>query len=444
MNVSCHNANIVNPDRPFQGIQDLKKAGFDSLVTGIGVWFPDFYGRDKGKQVKSIKKQDLRSVSEKYSLMFANCKENGIRIPMVYGPSFRLIDPSKEAVIKGNFVGKDGFLNTTAVAAAETKLEEFGIKAAIECIEFCGMNGVECIIIRPVSGDGIYGREWEINHNFYMRLADKAKEYGVRILLKNMHRSIRGHLARGVCSEPSEAARWVDRLNEEAREDVFGFCVDVGTCNICGNSMHEFITTLGSRVKAVILRDCDGQSDTSMLPFTCVRVSSVQTDWMGLIRGLRDIAFDGVLIVNFSGTNAAFSQLLKPEVFSLAKKVGDYFKWQIEIEQNLNKYVSIVLFGAGNMCRNYMKCYGEKYPPLFTCDNNKARWGEQFEGLEIKPPESLKELPTDCAVFICNIYYREIEHQLREMGIVNPIEYFSDEYMPSYYFDRLESWKVQV
>lgn len=91
-----------------------------------------------------------------------------------------------------------------------------------------------------------------------------------------------------------------------------------------------------------------------------------------------------------------------------------------------------------------MKCYGEEFPPLFTCDNNRSRWGEHFEGLEIKPPEALKKLASDCAIFICNIYYREIEQQLRAMGIVNPIEYFNDEYMPSYYFDRLEYWENDV
>ena len=90
------------------------------------------------------------------------------------------------------------------------------------------------------------------------------------------------------------------------------------------------------------------------------------------------------------------------------------------------------------MCRNYMKCYGEKYPPLFTCDNNPKLWGTMFESLEVKNPEALKHLPKDCCVVICNIYYREIETQLHEMGIVN-IGYFNDEYMPSFYFDRLES-----
>jgi len=122
----------------------------------------------------------------------------------------------------------------------------------------------------------------------------------------------------------------------------------------------------------------------------------------------------------------------------MAKSIADYFKWQIEIERLLKKYQSRVLFGAGNMCRNYMKCYGEQYPPLYTCDNNNSLWGTDFCGLEVKPPENLKQLPEDCAIFICNIYYREIKQQLDNMGIKNPIAYFNDEYMPTFYFDRLE------
>ncbi len=437
MNVSCHNANIVYQDRPSQGIRDLKQAGFDGLATGIGVCFPDFYGRNKGKQVKTIKKKDLKPVSERYSLLFTACRENGIRLPLVYGPSFELPDPLKDAAVRKNFIMGEGLLNTAAIADVEAKLVAFAIRAAMECIDFCGRNGVDYILIQPVWGDGIYGREWKVNHNFYMGLADKAKECGVQILLKNMYRSIGGHLVRGIGAEPSVAAQWVDRLNAEAGEEVFGFCLDMGVCSLCGNDVHEFITVLGKRIKAVILRDCDGKRDSAMLPFTCVQGGSVQTDWMGLIRGLRDVEFDGELIIDFSSTAGAFSPLLSPAVLRLAKEVGDFFKWQIGLEQTLKKYNSIVLFGAGNMCRNYMKCYGEKYPPLFTCDNNSQLWDTEFEGLMVKRPEELKKLPEDCGVYICNIYYREIETQLREMGIDN-IEYFNDEYMPAFYFDRLE------
>lgn len=82
-----------------------------------------------------------------------------------------------------------------------------------------------------------------------------------------------------------------------------------------------------------------------------------------------------------------------------------------------------------------METYGEKYPPLFTCDNNPKLWATEICGLEVRTPEALKDLREDCGIFICNIYYQEIEAQLREMGIHKNIEYFNDEYMPPVCFD---------
>lgn len=435
MNVISNNL-IVNMERPAQGIRDLKKAGFDCLAIGIGVWCPDFYGWNKDKPTEP-KAKDLLSVSERYSLIFTACRENGMRLPFIYGPSYVLPDPLQNKIIKDNFLKEDGTPDPEAIEAVEQKLDAFVRKAACECIAFCGTYGVKYMRITPISGERTRGREWELNHDFYMSLADQAKESGVCILLQNMCRDVNGHIVRGICADASVAAAWIDKLNEEAGEEIFGFCVDMGVCSLCGNDVHEFVTTLGSRIRAVILRDCDGHIDMELMPFSCVRSGVSQTDWMGLIRGLRDIDFDGELIVTYLDTLRAFSPLLNPTLFRLAKEVGDYIRWQVQLEQNLKRYKSIVLFGAGNMCRNYMKCYGEQYPPLFTCDNNPKLWDTEFEGLIVRNPEALRDLPEDCGVYICNIYYREIETQLREMGIKN-IEYFNDEYMPTFYFDRLE------
>ncbi|MBQ5676433.1 MAG: sugar phosphate isomerase/epimerase, partial [Lachnospiraceae bacterium] len=316
-------------------------------------------------------------------------------------------------------------------------LDEVLLKCAMQNISVCKEAGCQYIIIEPLSVGISNEMEWRKNQKFYLDLAEAAKEKNIMILLKNQCKNMNGHLVRGVCSDGQEAARWVDCLNQEAGADVFGFCVDVGVCNLCGQDMQEYISVLGDRIKAVILRDNDGMSDSFMLPFTSASYYQSRTDWLSVIRGLRGIGFDGYLILNFADTAAVFSPILRPQLMQLAKSVADYFKWQIEIENLLKKYSKIVLFGAGNMCRNYMKCYGEKYPPLFTCDNNPNMWGKEFCGLEIKSPEVLKEISSDCAIFICNVYYREIEKQLRTMGINNPIEFFNDEYMPSFHYDRI-------
>ena len=262
-------------------------------------------------------------------------------------------------------------------------------------------------------------------------------------MLESLYRVHNGCIVRDICVDAHDAVAWIDELNALAGCEIFGFHMDVGTCSFLGQNMHDFAVILGSHIKAVTVRDSDGTTDTALLPFTAVCGGKPRTDWLNLIRGLRAINFDGVLIMNFSGMAGAMSPLLKPAFMQFAKKVADFIAWQIGMENILRRYGKRVLFGAGNMCRAYMKCYGEEYPPLFTCDNNPAKHGTEFCGLTVKNPEELKNLPKDCAILICNVYYREIEEQLKAMGIKNPVAFFNDEYMPQFHFERIEDMEEE-
>ncbi len=319
------------------------------------------------------------------------------------------IQKIKEAGFDGIFIDLENYADET-----------FSADRAFSAIRAqCDKTGIACDIVR---GHG----------NFSM---------GDMCLVKNNAVDYNGHYIRGKYSDAIELARYIEELNAAAGYEKYGFCLDAGTCNMLRQNMYDFITGFDSEIKAVILRDNDGYSDSALLPYTSVEKGCPHTDWLNLVRGLREIAFDGVLIMDFSHTAAAFPPLLRELLLPMAYSMAVYFRWQISMKTVMKRYHTRVLFGAGNMCRNYMKCYGEEFPPLFTCDNNEKRWGERFAGLEIKPPEALQELAPDCAIFICNVYYKEIEKQLREMGITNPVEYFNDEYMPSYYFDRLTYWE---
>lgn len=406
MKVSCQS--IISMERPWQGITDLKNAGLDRIFVSIYVGFPE----SKEKMEDGfLRKYSPETVGERYEAIIDKCSECNIQIAFMKAPVVSL---------------------TTDI---HTVLPMLKI-SIIQSLALCKRAKCSLLLIElphQLVEDSKEGKQ--IVRDYLVDVALEARKYGVMILLKNQTRSVGGHLLRGFCAEAGEAAEWIDQLNGELGDDTFGFCVDIGVCNICGNDIQSFINILGNRTKAVILRDNDGYREASMLPFTHVDFG---TDWLGVIRGLRSISFDGELAVDFSSTYSAFSPMIRPALYLLAQRIAEYFKWQVEIENNLKKYKQFVLFGAGNMCRNYMKCYGDKYPPLFTCDNNSKIWGTTFEGLEVKPPEALKSLSGDCCVVICNIYYREIEMQLREMGIMN-IGYFNDEYMPSFYFDRLDN-----
>lgn len=421
MNVICAPKGIIDLKHPRQGISDIEKAGFQSMSLDLAMACLsgelENIGKPREKSGRINRAEQLSAHPEKLcdsiKPVLEQCAAKQLQCRIVTAP----------------------YLSWNAKREDLNALLE---QLAQESIKLCGQAGSQYLIVKPLTV-GIADTDlWEINQAYYLRQGKQAEKYHVQILLENQCKDFNGHLIRGLCADGRQAAQWVDALNEAAGEERFGFCMDAGVCNLCGQNMYDFILELGGRLKAVILRDNDGNSDSALLPFTAVRRGQPQTDWLNLIRGLREIGFDGELIMDFHDTAAAFSPLLRPGLLQMAKSVAEYFKWQIEIENVLKKYPSRVLFGAGNMCRNYMKCYGEKYPPLFTCDNNQKLWETEFCGLTVKPPEALAALPEDCAVFICNIYYREIEEQLRRMGLKNPIAFFNDEYMPSFYFDRVE------
>lgn len=427
MNIICIPAGIISSIRPAQGIMDITAAGFDDILLDISMYCPP---------------GELENLGRKQNRMGTRTRPEVSVRPLVSENPSDLKNQMKPLLEQYRKAG----INTTAARAPyllrDTKREDLNpllLTLTRESLNICGAAGCRYMIVPPLFSGIPRGDEWNINREYYLKLADTAKEHNVTILLENQCRDVNGHLIRGLCSDSGQASDWIDSLNARTGEERFGFCMDIGACNLCGQNMQEFISAMGSRIKAVVLRDCDGRKEASMLPFTCSGFGQSNTDWLGLIRGLRSISFDGQLILDFATTASSFSPLLRPQLMQLAKAVGDYFKWQINMENLLKKHESVVLFGAGNMCRNYMKCYGEAYPPLYTCDNNSKLWGTVFNGLEVKSPENLKQLPEDCVIFICNIYYREIEQQLRDMGIENDIEFFNDEYMPSFYFDRLES-----
>lgn len=435
MEVLCSTTGIVSSRFPGQGLTDIARAGFSAIpLAPLRHAYSEEAVKDwhawSCRQRKAAKKTLYRgwfmdhpeALADAIRPFCEKCRALGLTMPLAVGPDFGMPSGREEEA--------DDLRDPVA-------------RLAEECIRIAAAFGSRYLVL-PTLAVGIGGEEIQsANRVYYLRLAEFAKKQDITLLLKGQCRMISGHIVRGFCMDAAEAAEMVDSLNRAAGEERFGFCMDVGACNLCGQNLHDFVLGLGRRLKAVILSDNDGSRMASLLPFSAAYQGQSQTDWLNLIRGLRTIQFDGLLILKFGDTAASFSPILRPQLMAFAKATGDYIRWQVEMEALLRKYPSRALFGAGNMCRAYMKCYGEEFPPLFTCDNNKARWGERFCGLTVEPPERLRDLPPDAAIFICNMYYREIEEQLRGMGLSNPIEYFNDEYMPSFHFDRLEEQEAK-
>lgn len=419
---------IMDPFKPGHAIKQLRAAGIEGIMFDFSI-FISVEGLliDRNSEEPKFKPASAKKFFEK---VIGQYTEHNF-LPSIARLSFLSV-----------------MLNAKYYSYEYTDLNELTLLVNKDCIRTCEEIGCKTIIIQPLFAGIERGKEWEANRRFYLELASECQKEDTKLLLINQCRNQDGHLVRGICSDGAQTAEWIDELNREASKmngavksemgaERFGFCLDIGNCNLYGQNMQSMIKELGSRIKAVILTENDGRNMAKLLPFTAAYGRSSVVDWLSAIRGLREISYDGYLILETVDTTVSFSPLLQPYLFPVYNALLDYFEMQINIEKDLKKYEHIALFGAGNMCRNYMKCYGEKYPPLFTCDNNPKLWGTEFEGLKVKSPEELKSLPENCGVIICNIFYREIEEQLRGMGIKN-IGYFNDEYMPSFYFDRLK------
>lgn len=396
MRVVCAPWGIVSAEFPKQGLRDLVTAGFHDVLI-------DF--RCGEAPVESEGAKPLPGMKA----FLAEAGRAGLALPIARA-AYLPADQTKPAARLG--YGK-----------LSERLEQMTARA----IETAAAHGAQDIIVQPLFHGVARAAFFDVNRAYFLRLADVARAAGARILIAPDERCLSGHFVRGRLAEGRAMAAFVDELNEAAGGARFGACLDMRMAGGCGQDMYAYITALGDRLGAVLLTDTDGTARKELLPYTLAERGGCETDWLAVIRGLRAIHYDGLLVLALGDTAAACPPLLRPTMLQLAKKTGDYLAWQIGMENEIARYDKRVLFGAGRMCRNYLLNYGEAYPPLFTCDNNPKMWGTEVDGLPVKSPEELKKLPPDCAIFICNIYYREIEAQLKDMGLPNPVAYFNDE-----------------
>ncbi len=415
LKIVCMTNPAIDPHRPNQGLSLFKETGFDGVVLDLKDFCAGRELKQLGKNVVSIDVQRYEKVVNDPKLLWKYgfeevrlAKEKNLPIPLMVAPH------KDRDTLRGD-------------------LDHFLAEIACETMQLAKDAGTKNVLIYPCSynqADLKQVTEW------YDGLVPVAKECGVKILVSNQSKNIYGHLVRGIFSDMVQFAQWIDEQNAKHGEGSFAVCLDIGTTNICGQELQEPIKVLGKRLEMVLVRENNGSEDSSLLPYASADKGISSMDYMGLIRGLREIDFEGALILDMHDTVGAIPTKIRDGMVKLGKEFMDFLAWQIGMEKGLKKYSNRVLFGAGNMCRAYMKCYGEEYPPMFTCDNNSKIWGTEFCGLTVHSPEELTNLPEDCVIYICNMFYNEIKQQLIEMGVTNPIEFFNDEYLPIYYFNR--------
>lgn len=284
------------------------------------------------------------------------------------------------------------------------------IELVKDSIKICSKTRCTALSVQPLSTGIPKGDEWEANRLFFLELLPLARQHNIKILLENQTRMFNGRIVRGLLADPTQAIQWIDSLNSQTVVECFGLCLNLEALHQCRQDSTDYIQRLGHRLKAV-------RANFNL---------SARYAYRDLILGLRKISFDGTLALDARWLLQGVPDSTQSALLNVIAKTLAYLHMQVELEMKLRKYPEFVLFGTGLMFQNFMRNYGTLYPPIFVCDNNPDKWGREICGIRVYPPKKLRDLPEECAVFICNRFYEETENQLGRLGVQH-VECFNDE-----------------
>ena len=160
-----------------------------------------------------------------------------------------------------------------------------------KAFEFASICGVRNIIVHPLQKGRYYGNAealFEMNMEFYTKLAPLARDFGLKIAIENMwqRNPVSQHICDDVCADPVELARYYDTLNDP---EVFTVCLDVGHVALCGREPEDAIRALGSRIGALHVHDVDYVSDLHTMP------GLGNINWDNVCHALADVGYGGDL-----------------------------------------------------------------------------------------------------------------------------------------------------
>lgn len=246
------------------------------------------------------------------------------------------------------------------------------------------------------------------------------RKCGLCLLVENSNLYNGKHYIYGPFSEGKKLCDIVEGLRQHVHYDNIGICADIGVANVLGSNLKTFTKDCMRYLALIHMNDNDGVTDMAQMPFTfTVGRGTRATDIFRVIGILIQYDYNGYIVFNNRGTWEVTPRQLHHSMVRLME--GMTAEWQKEYrfkESIADRDRKLVLFGGGNMFRDYMISFGDKYPPEFIVDNDKNSWGQERLGITVKSPEEILAIPADKRnVWICNMNYDIIGKQLEGMGI---------------------------
>jgi sugar phosphate isomerase/epimerase len=209
---------------------------------------------------------------------------------------------------------------------------EFALSAIKKCFPILKMMDCHYLIVHPAMNitqpRALPEEEMNVNIELYSALIEDARKYDVVVCLENMFTVNRRKVWQAVCTDPHEAAMYVDRLNEIAGEKRFAFCYDTGHGLLAGHDPLIALEVMGSRVETLHVHDNDGWDDQHTQPY------SGRLDWERLLEGLKKIGYKGAMTMEIGTLCSIYPAELLKDAYRLAAAEGRYFARRLTEGEN--------------------------------------------------------------------------------------------------------------
>lgn len=305
--ISVQSARWYDEQHPEESMKYIKECGFEALDYSIDSLFRRTLDEER---LTSLFDRSVPEIVEYYTPLKKSANEHGISIGQAHGPLV--------VYHKGN-----------------PEKTEYYLRITEKMIAACQFLECPAIVMHPWIGASMNAakeEEIEVNLKIYRRLMVMAKKYRVKICLENLWDKKNGVFSDAPCIDAKEACWYIDKLNEEAGMEVFGFCLDIGHVLLYQSDILTFIKTLGKRLTILHLHENDGRHDSHLIPYTQMHADGTTTnvDWKCVLRALKDHGYEGTLSFETCNAITMLPCEVKKSALTLIGNIGQYFRTQLE------------------------------------------------------------------------------------------------------------------
>lgn len=143
------------------------------------------------------------------------------------------------------------------------------------------------------------------------------------VCVENLYESVGARITEGTCANPTEAAWYVDVLNQLAGEELFGCCLDTGHMELTHREPADYIRQIGSRLKILHMHENDAIGDLHQMPYTFGTKPDDGVDWEDFCKALSEIGFDGTLSFETFPCVKSFPRGAREEVLRTIRAIGE-------------------------------------------------------------------------------------------------------------------------